>query len=361
MPKGPTTTPPFGRPSPATAGTTGVVTAGPVVLAAVVVVAGWGYLPADWTILHGAGRDLLAGHLTVYVRHPDAQVGPLALVLSALPRPLFTALVCALMLSLTLTGRRLGIPDRAILVGGSVAAIPWGVQALGGHIDDPLVVTGAAVMILGLRQHRPDKVGWGFVLALAGKPTGVVLAPLLLTAGWPAIGVAVAGVATVWGPFVLADLGGFLRAGQGVVWVEPWSLPFVLGEPAGAAFPEWVRPVQLVGGLAGCWLVARRNGPVSAAVAALAFRAVLEPGAWPSYSVCVIALTLLLPTRRGQSTSLAAFSWLVGWLLIAQPNAVTGVLHAGLLMALILLSIHRSPVPALATQDALEERLTSSR
>ena len=271
----------------------------------------------------------------MYAHRPEAQVGPLALVLTALPRPLFVALVCSMFLGVLLAARRLGVPERTILVLGSIGSIVWALSAVGGHVDDQLVVLGAALMIVGIREHRPSAVGWGFVLALAGKPTGVVLAPLLLGLGWPTLLGAAAGVAALWAPFVLADVGGFFGAGQGIVTVQPWSTPFMLGEPVGEAFPEWVRPVQLVGGLILCAVVARRNGPAAAVIAALAFRAFLEPGAWPSYSNALVVLVLLLPGRRVPLGFLAVGSWLAGWLLIASPGLVSGLLHSGLLLALV--------------------------
>lgn len=312
-----------------------VALSGPVVIAGVVAVCARGYLPPDWTILHSAGRALLAGDVAVYGDHPAAQVGPLALVLSALPRPLFVTLVCTMLLGVTLAARRLGVPQEVILLGGSVAGVVWGLFAIGGHADDQLVVLGAALMAVGIAEDRKGMVGWGFLLALAGKPTGVVLAPLLLAAGWPTLLAAVAGAAVLWAPFVFIDLDGFLRAGRGIVVVEPWSTPFMLGEPAGAAFPEWVRPAQLLGGLVLCAVVARRNGPVAAVIAALAFRALLEPGAWPSYSNALIVLAVLLPARRRPLMGLAVGSWLAGWLLIATPGPVTGALHSGLLVGLV--------------------------
>ena len=318
---------------------TAVVLLGPVVVAGLFAVLAWGYRPMEYFTLHDAGRALLSGDLAVYAHRPSAQVGPLAMVLSALPRPLFVAVVCLMFVGVTSAARRLGVPDRAILLLGSIAGLVWTLSALGGHTDDQIVVLGAALMITGIREQRNGTVAWGFILALAGKPTGVVLAPLLLGLGWPTLLGAAAGVAALWGPFVLADVGGFFGAGRGIVLVEQWSVPFMLGEPTGAAFPVWVRPAQLVGGLVLCVVVARRNGPAAAVIAALAFRAFLEPGAWASYSNNLIVLSVLLTARRGPMAGLAIGSWLAGWVLMAFPGPVTGILHSGLLVALIVVAV----------------------
>ena len=57
---------------------------------------------------------------------------------------------------------------------------PWAQLAWKGHADDALVLVGAAVMVTALtaKRHRWLLPGW--VIAVAGKPTALALAPLLL-------------------------------------------------------------------------------------------------------------------------------------------------------------------------------------
>ena len=112
----------------------------------------------------------------------------------------------------------------------------------------------------------------------------------------------------------------------------------MLGKPVGAAFPAWVRPVQLLGGVAICYLLAKRRDPAAAVLAALAFRVLLEPGAWPAYSSSLIAIALLLQSSRGLAIALAAGSWVFAY---TYPlNAVEGIARALLLTGVLLVAVN---------------------
>jgi hypothetical protein len=64
----------------------------------------------------------------------------------------------------------------------------------------------------------------------------------------------------------------------------------------------------LVGGVALCWFLARRNGPAAAAAGVFAFRVLLESGTWNYYSTAVIAAAIMLDLHRG---------WRVPWVTLA--------------------------------------------
>lgn len=284
--------------------------------ALVVGVAGSGAEVGDVAIAATAGAALLHGDLAVYAHHPDAQMGPLALVLAGgLPRLAFVLVVCALLPVFLALAVRLGVTSRQATIGGVLLAAPWGHLAATGHADDPLVLLGAAAVLVGLRERSDLWVLGGFVLAMAGKPTAVLLLGLVVLAGWRPLVVGVAAAGAVWAPLVVADVRGFLSAGQGIALVQPWSGPDLLGAAAGESFPVWVRPVQLIGCLGLAFAVGRWRGPAAGLVVAVAFRVALEPGAWPSYCASLVAVAVLVQHRwQPAIVGAATAAWGVSWL-----------------------------------------------
>lgn len=269
----------------------------------------------DVQVADQAGAALLSGDFAVYAHFPEAQMGPLALVLAGgLPRSMFIVAVCALLAGFLTIALRLGVPDRMAMIGGLLVAAPWAHLAITGHADDPIVLLGAAAVLVGLRERSTVWLVVGFVAAMAGKPTAILLLGLLLLAGWRLTVRGVAVTAAVWTPFVLADLHGFVSAGQGVALVQSWSGPFLLGADAGDAFPIWVRPVQLIGCVGLAFVVGRWRGAASGLVVAFAFRIALEPGAWPSYCATLVAVALLVQSGwRLPMICASAGAWLVSW------------------------------------------------
>jgi hypothetical protein len=258
----------------------------------------------DWLIAEDAARALLDGHLNVYAVMPQAQMGPLALVLAMLPRGFYMMTVCAVLpVAIHLATRDLRLSFRrtvALAVGATALVAPgWSWFAVTGHADDALVVLGAAGMLAGARRPRHILLVAGFLVAISAKPTAIVLAPLLLLGGWRAVGFGCALTAAVWLPFLLADPAGFVSAGGGIAPVWPGSLPELLGAEPWSEFPRWVRPVQLAGGWTVIWLVTRKHGAPVAIAAALAFRALLEPGTNYSYSTPAIFFGLVGDGRGG--------------------------------------------------------------
>jgi len=267
------------------------------------------YRPPDVQIGVDAGRALLGGDLAVYAHMPEAQMGPLALVLAALPRPVYLLLVAGALAVFVHLADRLGAPRRAQLVIGLAVSLPWAMFALEGHADDVLVLISAAVMLVGVRERSDWWIVGGFVLAASGKPTAAILVGLLVLAGWRATVMALGLAASMWAPFVLADVHGFASAGRGIQTVQAWSAPWLLGSAEGAAFPGWVRPVQMLVGVALCWALARRGELAAGLLVAFGWRVMLEPGVWFSYSTTLIALALLLPRRPYSVAALALASW----------------------------------------------------
>lgn len=258
---------------------------------------------SDWTDAARAGRYLLAGHLDVFAAVPSVQMGPISLALVGLvPGLAYMALVCAL-LPVLLYLLSLPYPPsrstyRRLLIGGLILAWPWAAYGVQGHGDDAIVMLGVVLMVTAAELEREVGVVGGFLVAIAAKPTAILFLPLTFRHARRAGVLATLGAGVIWAPFVLADVSGFLAAGSGQGDLWPNSLIDFLGGDPHTGFPSWVRPVQLVGGLGLCWLLARRSGPAAAVAGVLAFRVMLEPGTWNYYSTAVIAAGLMLDLDR---------------------------------------------------------------
>ena len=254
--------------------------------------------------------------LHLYAEAPLAQMGPLAIALSPLPHGVYNVVIAALALPVLLMAAR---PLRVDGVGASrrwgwsaaslLLVAPWAQLAWKGHADDALVLVGAAVMVTALaaKRHRWLLPGW--VIAVAGKPTALALAPFLLASPlWLLVSVAV--TAAIWGPFAAADPGALMRAGQGVMAVVPGDGLAYLGVATGRP-PVWVRPVQLLLSWAGSLLGMLRARPAAGLLLGLAARAVLEPNPAPAYSISLVAVALFVDAGRRVplATVLAATSF----------------------------------------------------
>ena len=318
----------------------------------------------DVTIGRNAAHLLLGpGELHLYAQYPVAQMGPGAILLSLLPRPLYLLLIAGLLgpVLLRLVDAALAVSGRALTpavalmatVGAVGCAWPWSQLAWKGHADDALVLAGAAMMLPsrhpGRRRLRIRLIG--VAVAALGKPTAVVL--LGLTVGWEGAAALAAVVvfALVWLPFVVVDPAGFLHAGRGVMAVGPQSLPNLLGYQAGSAPPSWIRFVQLGGGALVVALAVVRQRPLHALLAAFVVRAVVDPNPAPAYCIGVVVLALAVDLSRRQplpwttAPAVVAF-WASPAVLAGGPGEFRAAVLLGLLaMLLIEVVSHRVPRP----------------
>jgi hypothetical protein len=280
----------------------------------------------DWEIAQSAGQQILSGDaLTVYVDHPAAQMGPLALVFSgALPHAAYILLVSLLLAPFLALCERVAAAHASprdaslcVTAGGALLIYPWSDFASQGHLDDVLVLFGCGGLLLAGLDRRSGLAAAAFTLAVAAKPTAVLALPVLFAVGPTAVLLAGLATATIWLPFFLADPGGFLTAGRGVIEVRPGSFPDLLGYEIAGPTPPWFRVVALVGGAVLCAIFARRNDPARGLLAAFAIRAVVDPNPAQCYASTIAALGLLadVPYRRLPITCLAG---LTGWL-ISEP------------------------------------------
>lgn len=294
-----------------------------MVVAAATVIQTWrwrGPVHPDWLIARAAGADLLGpGGLSVYAWHPTAQMGPLALVLAQLPRMVYLVLVAAsVWFVLALVAHQAGQgPGAAIAaaVGAVCLVDPWSQLAWKGHADDALVIIGATWMVVALARGSRGQTVAALAVALLGKPTAIALAAAWFTEVGLAV-TALAVVAVVWAPFFVADPDAMLHAGRGIMPVGHGSLPEYLGHPTGSVIPVWVRPAQLLGGLAAVWWGRLHDHLAEGVLAAFTVRAIVETNPAPAYSIPLVALAILPDVRRGHPllVPLAAASF---WL--SQP------------------------------------------
>jgi hypothetical protein len=283
---------------------------GAAVVTAWVLAVSWrwhSFIHPDWKIARAAAHTLTSSRaLDTYSLHPRAQMGPAALLLALLPHDLYVVLVALLAFPVLLCSILAaphdvaGSPRRWLTpaVAGAAVIVPWSQLAWKGHADDALVLLGAALMLYAYRARRPWLNLSGLLIAMAGKPTALVLLPLLGLGGSAVLAAGFAGTAVIWGPFLLADPHGLLAAGRGVMPVGHGSAPNLLGYRPGSPIPTWVRPLQLGAGLLAAAWGRVRNLPAEGVVIALAVRALLDTNPAPAYSIPLVVLAVFCDLQR---------------------------------------------------------------
>jgi hypothetical protein len=278
--------------------------------------------------------------LHVYARAPLAQMGPLAIALIKVPHAAYNVVVAALVLPFLFMAARPLLVDGVSaarrttwMVATALLIAPWAQLAWKGHADDALVLVGAAGMLTGLAIKRPRWLVVGWVVAVAGKPTALALAPLLLA--YPSsLWVSLALTAAMWGPFLSVDLRAMMRAGQGVMAVVPGDGLAYLGVAHGRP-PAWVRPLQLLISWVGTGIGHLRARPAAGLLGALAARAVIEPNPAPAYSIALVAIALFVDAGRRVpvATAIAAVGFWTSQLVL---DGQSGMPRLAFLLALVL-------------------------
>lgn len=260
--------------------------------------------------------DLLVSDrgLHLYGDRPDLQFGPLSIIL-ALPFTafgnawaamiVFSALGVGVVWLLTDAVARLrprvDIPASVLLFSGSLFVVVWGdVAVRTAHIDDAITIAAAVAAVWALARGKPGWVVLALVVAGAAKPWGLIFAPLaaVLPGRWRGWRVVVVGVVAglTWAPFVIAD-SGTLDASSFEIINELSSSLRVLGAAA-ATTPEWVRPLQLIGGFALAALLVGRGRWTAVVMAGVAFRLLIDPAANRYYTAGLVAGMLVFQLVR---------------------------------------------------------------
>jgi hypothetical protein len=289
----------------------------------------------DWLYFEYGARTLAhSGHayssgLHLYVQHPEIQVGPPPLALLAgfqwLPavvvRAIFVALMAACGVLLVWCAERIAASswtvanlaggrervERLVLAVGLAFVLAWSAEVTQwGHLDDVMAIVSCTLALtLVVRNGR-----WWVVAALligvgvASKPWALIAAPVLLglpranraPAALTAMGTAVA----CWAPFVIADPGTVSALGAFRLHVASTSTLSLFGLVPGSVAPDWVRPLQMVGGFLLAWWVARSGRLSAVLVLGLLFRTVTDPQAWGYYGLGPLVGAFVWELSRGR-------------------------------------------------------------
>lgn len=281
----------------------------------------------DWEFFRRADRALLGrrvfgspGGIHLYASRPDTQIGPPGLLAALpfhwLPQPWDVqaarfVMCLGLLLILWLTERlcqAVGVSDtlvrRGVLLGGLVVVPAWvAVAVTYTHLDDVLVLAFSVSAMLLVARDRPLWAGTAVGLAIAAKPWGVVIAPILLLGGWRAAirPAALAGVVTLtwWLPF-LADPKTWTALWHFRLSVDAASGLTLLGVHAGP-MPGWDRPAQLLGGVLLGVIATRRGQWTGVLAVGLATRVALDPAAFSYYDIGPVLGALVWDLTRTRS------------------------------------------------------------
>jgi hypothetical protein len=190
---------------------------------------------------------------------------------------------------------------------GAVVVIPlWTWEAAQWrHLDDVLAVTATLAATALIARRRP----WWLAAALVGigvasKPWALVVTPVLMglprVRRAPATVVMVAAAGACWAPFVLAARGTVSALGAYRLPVGSATTLHLLGVTAGSTAPGWVRPVQLVGGVAISLVVAARGRWTAVPLVGFGFRVVTDPQSYLYYGLGPLLGGLLWDARSGR-------------------------------------------------------------
>ena len=267
---------------------------------------GWQPL-GDWKYFVPAGEQLLTDRWRyVYIDNPDAQSGPIMLIMvhvldtMGLAWARIAIMLCALaalaVLVLDTRGRR-NVRWR-LAIGGFFLALWWPRISAFGHIDDAVVSVLAVCAVVLARRDRRWAVGLLAGLAIAVKPTGVFMLAFTVPrqewrrlAHWGPAAAGVALAAVIWSPFVLASTKTLEAMRPRMPFIDD-SVPGFFGFDA--TWPSSTyRTAQLVLVMVVSVYVARRHGPAAVMLAGVTARLIMDPAAWQYYTPGMVLAALV--------------------------------------------------------------------
>ena len=288
----------------------------------------------EWSFFYDGSKLLLGSHpfyatkpggLHFYANYPWFQIGPLTLLVAVPFRWMgyvtgrfvaelaMTGVAPLLIFVLERTAMRVRpvISDVSearrrftVLLGGVLVVQAWASLAVYYvHLDDVLVLSAAVFALWAVAGERWILTGLMIGVAIAAKPWGIILAPLLLALPerkrLHTLLVAGAVAAAAWGPFFLADARTF-AAGRPQDGVTPDSVLHLFGLALGAN-PGWVRPVQFAAALAVGCLAVRKQRWGAVLLVGIAARIALDTQVLPYYDSGLVLAAFawdLLQSRR---------------------------------------------------------------
>jgi hypothetical protein len=300
----------------------------------------------DWSTVDRGAHLLTGGHqaggLHLYARDPSIQIGPLtlgvvrfielfagrhaamavALIGTALLLPALAGLERAVRFTTDVAGRRAAL---LTLIGGLFVVPAW-LQAtvVYAHPDDVLVAVFTVGALVAVARRRPALLGLMVALAIAAKPTALVLVPLVFVfsgrsrataASFAALGLA------AWLPFVVADRATLLASHPQTL-VQPHSGLSLFGL-AGTPAPTVLRLAQFALPLVIGWLVVRRGQWAAVPLIGYGLRVAIDPGDFAYYAVGVLVAALAWELLRDEPERFTRWAWYIPWTVIAASIALS--------------------------------------
>jgi hypothetical protein len=334
----------------------------------------------SWHYFHDAARLLFSTtapgstRLGLYALHPEFQFGPLSVVaarpFTVLPSPIeewavmvagALAGIAVLALLVDVTRRlhpaldEVAVRRVVLLVSLPYLAIWMRLAAYTAHLDDVLVLTAMSGALSATARRRPGWATATVAVAIATKPWALVFVPLCCCGGgrhrYIRPVVAVLAAAASWLPFVLAHPETLSALRRFTISVDANSGLHVLGVVDGST-PGWLRPAQLVLGLAVTGVIAARKDRWPALLAAgMATRLLIDPATHHYYTAGFVVAALAweltaAPERVPWRTAVAAVVLEVAASGIALGGAVALTRFLLLLGTFVAAAVGKADLPS---------------
>ena len=270
----------------------------------------WHFFELATDLLVGNGPSGDRDGLALYADHPELQFGPVSILFAApftILGPVagkYAAMGVVSVFGLVVV-RLLAdvVPIRSTPAGVAAAiaiVITWGdIAVRTAHVDDAIALVAIVAALRWVVHDRATAATAMFALAAAAKPWAVVFVPLaalpLQPGSWRRPVIAAGAAVATWLPFIVSEPDTLGTSGFEIV-NDPTSSLRALGIDA-ATTPDWIRPVQLVGGLAIVAALVMWDRWPGAILAGITWRLILDPGVHRYYTAGFVLGALLVELR----------------------------------------------------------------
>lgn len=329
----------------------------------------WRYFVEGSELIIGQHRPSTPypGGLHFYANYPDFQIGPLSLIVAApiriiggdysreLGAVVMTAVAPVLVYLLERASRVLHPPASerddllrsfTVLLGGLLVVEAWApLSTVYAHLDDVLTLTTIVAAVWLTTRGKPRLQGLAVAAAIAAKPWGVLVIPLVFV--WKgrdrvhAAAIALCGALLAWAPFVVADRS-TLDATEPQNRVVPGSVLHLLGVAVEDA-PTWVRALQLSAAVVVGLIAVLRGRWVALPLAGIAVRVALDSQIFLYYGTGLVLAALGWDLLRERATlpigTLFAFVFLNDAYILFGDPTVRAAMRLALTSALVLFAL----------------------